>query len=83
MRTLSLLSCLFGIVLFALTSSVESAGKPDPNDCEVCISALTNIQNKVKEANQKDLINIEETIGNYCAKPGNEKENKLVSIELA
>lgn len=79
MRNCSLVTCVISLIVFCINyiGIVESAGKPDPSDCEVCISVLSAIETKVK--GEKELTKIEDTIGNHCTKPANEKENKLVS----
>ncbi len=53
-------------------------GAPFSPRAQVCIAALTTIQEKVKGV--KDIVKIEETIAAYCEKPANEKEIKLVRL---
>ena len=45
-------------------------------DCEVCLKVLGDIAAKLTDT--KDLIKTEKAIGDYCKKPSNDKETKLV-----
>jgi hypothetical protein len=64
---------------FIVTLALLSVGLAarDPTDCEVCVKVLNEVAGRVKD--KKDLIHIEETLGNYCEKNKalNEKEVKL------
>jgi hypothetical protein len=46
-------------------------------ECEVCISVLNRIKEKIPDTRTASLVDIEEKIANVCAKPSNEKESKL------
>lgn len=53
----------------------------DPNECEVCVSALETVVKTFKTpAPKMTLVEIEEAVGAYCEKPPSEKFAKLVSI---
>jgi hypothetical protein len=66
------------VVIFALIHVSEAR---DPNDCEVCVSALETVVKTFKTpAPKMTLVEIEEAVGAYCEKPPSEKFAKLVSI---
>ena len=68
----------FTLVLLSLAPAALAAR--DPNECEVCISALTTVTKAFKTpAPKMTLVEIEEAVGKYCDKPPTEKEAKLVS----
>jgi hypothetical protein len=60
----------------ALALLAAPAAARDPNECEVCAAVLGRVADQAK--GMKDLVAIETVVGNVCAKPGNDKENKLV-----
>ena len=73
-------SKLFQLILVGSLYVAQIAAR-DPNECEVCISALTTITKTFKTpAPKMTLVEIEEAVGSYCEKPPSEKFEKLVSI---
>lgn len=52
----------------------------DPAECEVCRKVVDDVRSKLSEADRKDLVKIETTLGKFCDKPRNEKESKLVRV---
>lgn len=66
------------ITLTLLSTGAEAAR--DPAECEVCIKVLNDVAAKLKPEDKRDIVRIEEKIAAHCAKPGNEKEGRLVSV---
>ena len=66
-------SKLFQLILVGSLYVAQIAAR-DPNECEVCISALTTITKTFKTpAPKMTLVEIEEAVGSYCEKPPSEK----------
>lgn len=74
---------MFKNLIFILILAVgHVSAARDPNECEVCISALTSITKTFKSpAPKMTLVEIEEAVGAYCEKPPSEKFEKLVSTQ--
>jgi len=76
-----MLSKLFQSLIALILVGSYVASARDPNECEVCISALTTITKTFKTpAPKMTLVEIEEAVGAYCEKPPSEKFEKLVSM---
>jgi hypothetical protein len=55
-------------ILAALALALVSAGPPREGDCEVCLKALTTIEERLG-GNKKDLLKTEAEIDKFCDKP--------------